>query len=60
MGDEPFEVFVRNYYESHKLGIATSGSSRQLAEDLCQCDLSARFKNEFMRSETSAAGIALP
>ena len=44
MGQETFDEFLRDYYESHKWGIGTSETFRQLAEYHCQCDLTALFE----------------
>jgi len=44
MGQEPFDEFLRDYYESHKWGIGTSEAFRQLAEQHCQCNLTALFE----------------
>ena len=43
MGQETFDAFLRDYYESYKWGIGTGGAFRQLAEAHCECDLSALF-----------------
>lgn len=44
MGQEEFDKFLRDYYESHKWGIGTSDAFKQLAERYCQCDLTALFE----------------
>jgi len=44
MGQEPFDEFLRDYYQSHKWGIGTSDSFKRLAEQHCQCDLTALFE----------------
>ncbi len=44
MGQETFDEFLRDYYESHKWGIGTSDAFKQLAERHCQCDLTALFE----------------
>ena len=44
MGQEAFDEFLRDYYESHKWGIGTSETFRRLAEHHCQCDLTALFE----------------
>ena len=44
MGQEPFDEFLRDYYESYKWGIGTGDTFRQLAEHHCQCDLTALFE----------------
>ncbi len=44
MGQEVFDEFLRDYYESHQWGIGTADTFRQLAEGHCQCDLTALFE----------------
>jgi len=44
MGPGAFDEFLRDYYESNKWGIGTSEVFRQLAEQHCQCDLTALFE----------------
>jgi hypothetical protein len=44
MGQETFDAFLRDYYQSHKWDIGTGESFRQLAEEHCQCDLSELFE----------------
>ncbi len=44
MGQEKFDEFLRDYYESHKWGIGTGDAFKQLAEGHCQCDLTALFE----------------
>ncbi len=44
MGQKPFDEFLRDYYQSHKWDIGTSETFRQLAEQHCQCDLTALFE----------------
>jgi aminopeptidase N len=44
MGQEPFDTFLHDYYQTHKWGIATSDSFKQLAEQHCQCDLTTLFE----------------
>jgi aminopeptidase N len=44
MGQETFDEFLRDYYESHKWGIGTGDAFKQLAEGHCQCDLTALFE----------------
>jgi aminopeptidase N len=44
MGQEEFDEFLRDYYESHKWGIGTGDAFKQLAEHHCQCDLTALFE----------------
>ena len=45
MGEEVFEAFLRDYYESHKWGIATGEAFQELAEEHCQCDLTPQFQD---------------
>ncbi|MCP4361511.1 MAG: M1 family metallopeptidase, partial [Chloroflexi bacterium] len=44
MGQDAFDEFLRDYYETHQWGIATTESYRQLAEERCGCDLGELFK----------------
>jgi hypothetical protein len=44
MGQEPFDEFLRDYYQSRKWGIGTSETFKQLAEQHCQCNLTALFE----------------
>jgi aminopeptidase N len=44
MGQETFDEFLRDYYQSHEWEIGTSDSFRQLAEKHCQCDLTDLFE----------------
>jgi aminopeptidase N len=44
MGRETFDEFLRDYYESHRWGIGTGDEFKQLAEQHCQCDLTALFE----------------
>jgi aminopeptidase N len=44
MGQEVFDEFLRDYYQSHKWGIGTGDAFKQLAEQHCQCDLTALFE----------------
>ena len=39
-----FAEFLRDYYQSHKWGIGTGDALKQLAEQHCQCDLTALFQ----------------
>ncbi len=43
MGQETFDVFLRDYNESFRWQIATSEEFQALAEQHCQCDLSSMF-----------------
>ena len=44
MGQKPFDEFLRDYYQTHKWGIGTGDSFKHLAEQHCQCDLTALFE----------------
>jgi len=44
MGQETFDAFLRDYYQSHAWDIGTGLAFRQLAEEHCQCDLTELFK----------------
>ncbi len=44
MGQETFNDFYRDYYQSHLWSIGSGDAFRQLAEKHCQCDLSALFE----------------
>jgi hypothetical protein len=44
MGQATFDAFLRDYVQTHRWGIATSGSLRSLAEQHCGCDLGALFE----------------
>jgi hypothetical protein len=44
LGQETFDEFLRDYYESHKWGIGTGDAFKQLAEDHCECDLTPLFE----------------
>jgi hypothetical protein len=44
MGQETFDEFLRDYYESHEWSIGTGDEFKQLAEQHCQCDLTALFE----------------
>ncbi len=44
MGQQPFDEFLRDYYQTHKWGIGTGDAFRHLAEQHCQCDLTALFE----------------
>ncbi len=43
MGQSVFDTFLRDYYVTHKWGIATADSFQELAEQHCKCDLGALF-----------------
>jgi aminopeptidase N len=44
MGQETFDEFLRDYYQTHKWGISTGETFKQLAEQHCQCDLTTLFE----------------
>ena len=44
MGQETFNAFLRDYYQSHLWGIATGAEFKQLAEQHCACDLTEVFE----------------
>ena len=43
MGQETFDAFLRDYYQSHAWDIGTGQAFRRLAEGHCQCDLTELF-----------------
>jgi aminopeptidase N len=45
MGQDAFDQFLRDYYQTHKWGISTTDSFRELAETHCQCDLGKLFED---------------
>jgi aminopeptidase N len=45
MGQETFDQFLRDYYQSHKWDIGTAEDFQELAEQHCQCDLSSLFED---------------
>ena len=44
MGEEVFEAFLKDYYETFKWGIVTTEEFKELAEEHCQCDLTELFE----------------
>ena len=44
MGQELFDQFLQEYYESHKWEEGTGEDFKRLAEYCCQCDLTALFQ----------------
>ncbi len=44
LGQDTFDKFMRDYYETHKWGIGTGDAFRQLAERHCNCDLTELFE----------------
>jgi hypothetical protein len=44
MGEEKFGELLRDYYQSYKWGIGTGEAFRELAEEHCECDLTALFE----------------
>jgi hypothetical protein len=43
MGQEVFDHFLRDYYQINKWGIGTAKNFKEIAEDHCDCDLTALF-----------------
>jgi len=44
LGQEAFDEFLRDYYQSHKWAIGTGDAFKELAERHCQCDLTPLFE----------------
>jgi len=44
MGQEAFDEFLRDYYQTNKWGIGTGDEFKQLAEEHCACDLTPLFE----------------
>ena len=44
LGEQAFAAFLRDYYQTHKWGIATTESLKKLAETHCACDLTEIFE----------------
>ena len=44
MGEETFDAFMKDYTESNAWGIGTSENMKQLAEQHCDCDLTAMYE----------------
>ncbi len=44
MGQQTFNVFLRDYVQMYRWGIATPKEFKSLAEDECQCDLTPLFE----------------
>ncbi|MDY7039713.1 MAG: M1 family metallopeptidase [Chloroflexota bacterium] len=44
MGQETFDEFLRDYYESNKWGVGTGHEFKESAERHCRCDLTALFE----------------
>jgi aminopeptidase N len=44
MGQDTFDAFLKDYYQTHRWGIGTGEAFRGLAEHHCQCDLTALFE----------------
>ena len=45
MGQETFDIFLCDYYQTYKWGIATTDALKQLAESHCNCDLTPLFSD---------------
>ncbi|MCP4212880.1 MAG: M1 family metallopeptidase [Halieaceae bacterium] len=43
MGEETFDAFLRDYYQSHQWGIGANDTFQRLAEEHCQCNLGELF-----------------
>jgi hypothetical protein len=43
MGQSSFDIFLRDYYQQYKWGIASGADLKAMAEAQCDCDLSALF-----------------
>jgi len=43
MGEQVFDVFLRDYYQQNEWGIATGRDLKDLAEEHCGCDLTPLF-----------------
>jgi aminopeptidase N len=52
MGPEPFAAFLRDYYQIYHWHIATGSDFKALAEQHCNCDLTALFE-EWVYGEVS-------
>jgi aminopeptidase N len=44
MGQEVFNTFLQDYFETNKWGIGTALGFQELAETYCECDLTALFE----------------
>jgi predicted small lipoprotein YifL len=44
MGQEVFDVFLKDYFETNKWGIGTAAEFKEIAESHCNCDLSDLFE----------------
>jgi len=58
MGQETFDQFLSAYCASHRWGIGTGETFRQLAEQHCQCDLTDLFE-EWVYEESRASAPTL-
>jgi hypothetical protein len=43
LGEGDFEEFLKQYYSAYRYGFATSQGFKELAENVCQCDLEELF-----------------
>jgi hypothetical protein len=59
MGQETFDAFLRDYYQSHQWGIGTGVAFKQLAEAHCQCDLTELFEEWVYADDQDPAQGAL-
>jgi aminopeptidase N len=53
MGQENFDAFLHDYYQTFKWGIATGDDFKRLAEQHCACDLTPLFQ-EWVYPKTNA------
>jgi len=53
MGQEAFNGFLRDYYQSYAWDIGTGRTFRELAEEHCQCDLTTLFQDWVYASDGS-------
>ncbi len=44
MGQDMFDAFLRDYYESHLWGVGTGEAFKSMAEEHCGCDLTPLFE----------------
>jgi aminopeptidase N len=60
MGQATFDQFLRDYAQSHKWGIGTAASFKQLAEKQCQCDLTPLFDEWVYKKATMTTPTPSP
>lgn len=44
MGEETFDQFMKDYFQTYEWGIATTDTLKQMAEQHCACDLTSLFE----------------